>query len=257
MNIGYRIAEMRKRKKLSQQELADKLFVSDKTISSWEANRTEPSLAFVAKMSEFFDCNISYLVYGEIKRNDIETEIRFKLTEKEYKELELFFKNNAIVLGENKQLDTYFQPTYRAFINHEKIQNKEEIKEWLRIGKRGNKFILNYKNWHVNYCDEYEVELDNNENLMKIFTVLGLEELIKVEKVRKTYCYLEKYEIALDSIKDLGYFIEIEVKKYSESILNEYDTLLKMAKDFHLNLDLIDNRGYPYLLIEQKYNNME
>ena len=257
MNIGYRIAEMRKRKKLSQQELADKLFVSDKTISSWEANRTEPSLAFVAKMSEVFDCNISYLVYGEIERNDIETEIRFKLTEKEYKELELFFKNNATVLGENKQLDTYFQPTFRNFINQEKIQNKEEIKELLRIGKRGNKVILNYKYWHINYCDEYEVEIDNKENLTKIFTALGLEELICVDKERKTYCYLDKYEIALDFTKDLGYFIEIEVKKYSKNVLKEYDALLKVAKDLHLNLDLIDNRGYPYLLIEQKYNNME
>lgn len=92
MNIGNRIVELRKTKNLSQQDLAEKLFVSDKTISSWEQNRTEPSLELIHKMSEIFSCNISFLVYGDVKRNDIETEIKIKLTEKEWKNLDIFFQ---------------------------------------------------------------------------------------------------------------------------------------------------------------------
>ncbi len=44
MNLGNRISELRMAKKLSQEELAKKVFVSNKTISSWELNRTEPDL---------------------------------------------------------------------------------------------------------------------------------------------------------------------------------------------------------------------
>ena len=54
MEIGKRIAILRKKNKMTQKELADKLFVSDKAISSWEAGRTEPSLELVMKLMVMF-----------------------------------------------------------------------------------------------------------------------------------------------------------------------------------------------------------
>lgn len=99
------------------------------------------------------------------------------------------------------------------------------------------------------FCDEYEVEIDDDKNLDKIFKVLGLEKIVEVNKERNTYLYLDKYEIAFDYVENLGYFIEIEVKNYDESAFLEYDKLLKLAKELDLNLDHIDKRGYPYHLI--------
>lgn len=244
MDIGKRISILRKKKKITQLELANKLFITDKTVSSWESGRTEPSLDILINLSEILDCNVGYLIYGDSTKNDIETEIKIRITEAEYKELIIFMNNNAVFLKENNQLDTYYQPTYRKFLND------NEINEWLRIGKRGSKIILNYKNWHDNmYCDEYEVEIDNSENLDKIFGILGLEKIAIVDKYRKTYLYLDKYEIALDYVKDLGHFIEIEVKEYSKEPIEEYGDLLKLAKSLNLKLDNIDKRGYPYHMI--------
>lgn len=246
MNLGNRIANLRKRKKWTQNDLANKIFVTDKTISSWESNRTEPSLEIIVKLSELFDCNVSYLIYGNTKKNDIETEIKIKISEDEFKNLELFMKKNAKFLNESRQIDRYYQPSYRKFLK----EDEEIINEWLRIGIRGNKKILNYKNWYNNmYCDEYEVEVDDENNLDKILKILGLEEIILVNKIRKTYFYFNKYEIALDYVENLGYFIEIEVKNYNTTAMEEYDELLKLAKDLNLNLDNIDKRGYPYHLI--------
>lgn len=244
MDIGKRISILRKKKKITQLELANKLFITDKTVSSWESGRTEPSLDILINLSEVLDCNVGYLIYGDSTKNDIETEVKIRITEAEYKELIIFMNNNAVFLKENNQLDTYYQPTYRKFLND------NEINEWLRIGKRGSKIILNYKNWHDNmYCDEYEVEIDNSENLDKIFGILGLEKIAIVDKYRKTYLYLDKYEIALDYVKDLGHFIEIEVKEYSKEPIEEYGDLLKLAKSLNLKLDNIDKRGYPYHMI--------
>ena len=245
MNIGERILNLRKSKNLTQQDLAKKIFVTDKTISSWESNRTEPSLEMILKLSEVFECAVTYLIYGDILRNDIETEIKIKLTEEEYKKLDLFMKKNAKYLTESKQKDTYYQPIHRNFIK------ETPIKEWLRIGERGNKKILNYKNWYDVYCDEYEVEFDNLENLKKIFDVLNFEKIAIVDKVRNTYMYLNKYEVALDIVKNLGYYVEIEVKNYNKPIIEEYEALLKLTKDLKLNLDKIDKRGYPYYLINK------
>ena len=244
MTIGKRISKLRKDKKLTQQELADRLFVTDKTISSWESGRTEPNLEIIAKMAEVLDCDVGYLVYGNNPKSDVETEIKIELSLAEFKKIKSFMNKNASFINESRQLDTYYQPTYRSFLNG------EVINEWIRIGERGNKKILNYKNWHDNiYCDEWEVEIDNSENLEKIFKVLGLEVIAVVDKVRIKYMYLDKYEISLDSVKDLGYFIEIEVKKYSKDPISEYGELVVLSKELGLDLNNVDKRGYPYHLI--------
>lgn len=244
MNLGTRIMNLRKKKGLSQQELADKLFVTDKTISSWEKNRTEPGLEMIVKLSELLDCSASYLIYGDIKRNDIETEIKVKLSKKEFDEIKIFMKNNAKFINEIKQVNTYYEPTHRSFLK------SSPITEWLRIGKRGNKNILNYKNWYSDMsCDEYEVEINNDKDMDKILKVLGLVQVVVVDKIRNSFIYLDKYEVALDCVEELGYFIEIEIKKYTKSVMKECDELLKLAKDLDLNLDKVDKRGYPYHLI--------
>ena len=115
MNLGNRIMNLRKKKSLSQQELANNLFVTDKTISSWEKNRTEPGLEMIIKLSEVLDCSASYLIYGDINKNDIETEIKVKLSKKEFEELKIFMKNNAKFVSEVRQIDTYYEPTIEVF----------------------------------------------------------------------------------------------------------------------------------------------
>lgn len=246
MNLGGRIAKLRKEKGITQQQLSDMIYVTDKTISSWESNRTEPNLEMIIKISENLEGSIGYLIYGDNPKNDIETEIKIKLSRDEFEIIESIMKNKAEFLKNSKQYDTYYQPLYRKFLK----ENKENINEWLRIGIRGNKKILNYKNWYDNmYCDEYEVEIDNDKNLDKIFKILGLEKIAVVNKIRNTYLYLNKYEVALDYVDNLGYFIEIEVKKYEYDAIKEYDNLIKIAKDLNLNLNNIDKRGYPYHII--------
>lgn len=231
---------------MTQQQLTNIFFVSDKTISSCEQNRTEANLELLVNLSKILNYSPSYLIYGNIKKTDIETEIKIKFSKIEYQNLIEFMKNNSTILEKTQQLDNYYQPTHRKFLK----DRPQNITEWLRIGIRGNKKILNYKNWYDNkYCDEYEVEIDDEENLEKIFKILGLEKIIVVDKTRKSYLYLDKYEIALDYVKDLGYFIEIEVKKYNYSVFKEYDMLLEIAKNIKLNLKKLDKKGYHYHLI--------
>ena len=239
-----RIIKLRKKNKMTQQELADKLFVTDKTISSWETNRTEPGLEFLVKLSDIFSCSASYLIYDDISKSDIETELRIRLKKEEFDKLKLLMDKEAIFLQNIHHKDTYYQPSHRSFLND------VTVNEWLRIGERGNKTIINYKNWHDNmYCDEYETEVSDVDSLYKIFDVIGLRKIAVVDKERLTYDYMNKYEVALDYVDRLGYFVEIEVKKYDDIATVEYDNLLKVAKNLDLCLDNIDRRGYAYHFI--------
>ena len=43
--FGKFLTEIRKEKQMTQKELADKLFVSDKTVSKWECGNSMPNVA--------------------------------------------------------------------------------------------------------------------------------------------------------------------------------------------------------------------
>lgn len=56
MSIGENIKRLRKLSGLEQTELAERLHVSNKTISSWECDRTEPKIGMIEEMSKIFGC---------------------------------------------------------------------------------------------------------------------------------------------------------------------------------------------------------
>ena len=57
--IGKIISEARKKKKITQQDLAGKLFVSDKAISNWETNKNLPDKELIPKIEKILNIEIS------------------------------------------------------------------------------------------------------------------------------------------------------------------------------------------------------
>ena len=63
--IGKFILAERKAKKLTQAKLAEKLFVSEKTISKWESGKGIPDTTVLPKLCEIFGVTINELLSGE------------------------------------------------------------------------------------------------------------------------------------------------------------------------------------------------
>lgn len=63
--IGKFIAKCRKAKKLTQSELAEKLGVTDKSISNWENGRNMPDLSLFIPLCKILDISINDLISGE------------------------------------------------------------------------------------------------------------------------------------------------------------------------------------------------
>ncbi|MFR3685216.1 MAG: helix-turn-helix domain-containing protein [Enterococcus sp.] len=79
MEIGKQIKEHRKRMDWTQKGLAEKLNVSDKTISSWETGRTYPELSLLVDLSELFDTSLDELLKGDeevVKRIDKDVKLK-------------------------------------------------------------------------------------------------------------------------------------------------------------------------------------
>jgi len=69
--IGKKITKQRKRKGLTQLELADTLYVSHQAVSKWETGRSVPSIEVLIELTALFDITIDYLLdSSEVKEND-------------------------------------------------------------------------------------------------------------------------------------------------------------------------------------------
>ena len=68
VRIGEYISKLRKDKNMTQQELADKLNVTDRAIGNWENGRRLPDISLMKELCEVFDITIDELLYGgEVK----------------------------------------------------------------------------------------------------------------------------------------------------------------------------------------------
>ena len=67
--IGKTISDLRKKLGLTQNELAEKLQVSNKTVSKWESELGEPSVEFLLPLAELFDVSVEYLLSGQSSGN--------------------------------------------------------------------------------------------------------------------------------------------------------------------------------------------
>lgn len=64
-SIGKTIAELRKAKGWTQVELAERINVSDKTISKWESEAGYPEFTMLPQLANIFDVSLDYLMTGK------------------------------------------------------------------------------------------------------------------------------------------------------------------------------------------------
>ena len=63
------IVKLRKEKGMTQQELADKLHITDKAVSKWERNLSYPDITSISKLADILGVESSYLI-GICKKED-------------------------------------------------------------------------------------------------------------------------------------------------------------------------------------------
>ena len=58
---------------MTQEALAEKLFITRQSVSSWENDRTQPDIEMLGKLAEIFDVSIEELIYGHKRNVTLET----------------------------------------------------------------------------------------------------------------------------------------------------------------------------------------
>lgn len=76
MELGNKIKYYRGEKEFSQEELAERVYVSRQTISNWENNKSYPDINSIVLLSEIFEISIDNLIKGDVElmKKEINTE---------------------------------------------------------------------------------------------------------------------------------------------------------------------------------------
>ena len=84
-----------------------------------------------------------------------------------------------------------------------------------------------------------------------LFQYLNFKELITVEKNRNIWNFKD-VEIAIDNVKDLGWFIELEDKGNFSSVDKAEEHLYKILKELNIEVGEQGFKGYPHLILEKR-----
>lgn len=68
MELGKQIRKYRSEMQLSQEELAEKVFVSRQTISNWENDKNYPDIKSLVLLSDIFGVSLDNLVKGDMEK---------------------------------------------------------------------------------------------------------------------------------------------------------------------------------------------
>ena len=246
--IGKFIATKRKALKMTQNDLAEKMYVTNKTISRWETGKYMPDLSAIILLSDVLGVS-TYELLGEDlnkkedKTDNIETETRVLFELKDEKSI--LDKLNRIVDLSYK--GKFYEKTLQYNHPNDNIDfySKEiDARFRVRITKNNNyeKCMISYKrrgenffNEQINSEEEVEVEIKYSDfdNLSYILTnVLKMKFIESYERYRYVY-FNDDVEIDVDIYP---FMIAVEIENKSSNKDSKAVVLYYLEKlDFSTN----------------------
>ena len=258
--IGKFIGKVRKEKNMKQKDLASLLGVTSKTVSRWETRKYMPDISLFPSISGILGISLNELMQGERiignkNKDSIEIEIKLEIEKSKYNELLFLFEKENIEYKTKKQHDIYFSPENPKFFGGD-IDD-----ECVRIRIQKVKYILCYKKIFFGKTEEdthiieYETEVSDLEATINILKGVRINKICDLIKQRDSFIYKNMFEISLDLVEDLGYFIEIEIYDKELPIREANKLLLKFIQELNLDITKRNLKGYSYLMYDRINNN--
>ncbi|EPC50410.1 Cro/CI family phage transcriptional regulator [Lacticaseibacillus paracasei subsp. paracasei CNCM I-4270] len=125
MNIGERIAMLRKERGWNQQQLADKINVSQSTLAMWETDKRRPNTDALNDLADIFNVSLDFLMYRTNKRR------YYELTDKDTKDIAKLAQQIIDGMNSDASVNFYGEP----MTDDQKQSMRDIIEMGLRINK--------------------------------------------------------------------------------------------------------------------------
>ncbi|MFZ0565650.1 MAG: class IV adenylate cyclase [Chlamydiales bacterium] len=189
-----------------------------------------------------------------------EIEIKVKLNELDKQLILKWLSIHAKFISRLKQTDYYLDNPHSSFVFLNQ-KGFRDANQYFRVRSSENGARLCYKKVHRDldteeclYCDEYEIEIHNVKQMLKILNAAGFTDVIEVSKERSKYFYAP-FEIVLDEVKNIGSFLEVELKSEVEDPKSGLDQLKEfLTKQIGIRELKQQSHGYATMALNPNRN---
>lgn len=223
--IGKFIAQLRKEKNMTQNELANRLGITDRAISKWENGRGMPDLSLIKDLCKELDITINELLSGEkISKQDYQNKFEENM-------LNTIDYSNEKIKKDRKKLVIIFGTIGIVFLSI-------ILAYFVDINRmRNNKPVL-FNTWGLDYVSPIDLSSEKIE--------LAITEYL----VSRNDLESEKYNDEKWFVSFKTYLIE---EKKNKKLYNVYAWVLE--KSFYLKNDVItedSGSSIPYLFVVER-----
>lgn len=104
IKTGNLIKELRKAKGMTQKDLADKLYITDRSVSKWERGLCAPDISLLEPLSEILEVKVTDIISGEQsaeEEKEVETKVleAINYSEKELKKKTSIWKRRVVIIS--------------------------------------------------------------------------------------------------------------------------------------------------------------
>ena len=282
VKIGKLITKLRKEKNMTQEQLAEKLSVSNKSISRWETGRNMPDMAMLIPLSEALGITTTELLNGETASHVNNETNQAVINTINYSSKKINMANTRfkiallLLLAIIIYLGMRFIPQYieeqkqiSIFKSFTTETTKEEVME--KVGIPDN--VADY-NYHVESVKTFEYNISGNKKIIVSFMVnngiskVATIKLLNNDKVEYFITPLSgRYRIVVGNYDDYNYITfsngkykidgdEEELRGMFKklegncSFIECHDNLDEMSISFYLDdEDYLSGEEYPQIII--------
>ncbi len=213
--LGDNIRNLRIRRKITQEQLAEVLDVSPQAVSRWENNSTSPDISLIPVIAGFFDVTCDYLLGAGITRR-----------EKQMEEALAAYQNNLIVFSAALQMSFEQIRKLGDYTVRQKIEMTETMEKFVLLLMGEEPGLFGDRLYRI------------ARYLMRRYAEIG-EHDKALEYLMKCFRYVHSYEECPESAKSSLPWLS-EVKADRESMVKHstqtlYEDLTEYMAKYKLN----------------------
>lgn len=222
--IGKFILELRREKNMTQQELADKIGVTDRAISKWENGRGMPDLSLMIPLCKELDITINELISGEkIEKKDYQSKLEENILKTiDYTNRRIINKDKIFKIVVGTIITIILIIGLMFFVDVNRMNNKDPVifstwgfKYAPPVEFHEEEIISGVEKYLLEKSESEPKQYENKKSFVGIRTYLIKEK--NNHKLYNVYAwvleekyYLENNEIKQDSSSSIPYMFVVE-----------------------------------------------
>ena len=221
ISISNNIADLRKKKGITQEQLAIALNISPQAVSKWETNTSQPDTQMLPLIAKYFEVSIDYLFYGdEYAYSDIYDKVWHKVAAFDQQSKEAYYEALTIFSYAHRGVSRWYRTDRLPIMCDEPIHFSNENGLSLLSGKGfgailTRDFFENINQQTVEFAQKLLPAFTEKNNILVCLAIISMSDISFDELQEKLAIDENALRAALDTLITVGIVIEKKSKHKS------------------------------------------